>query len=500
VRRAKYAAGIEPAPVITDDNVGNAIIRGGVLRVFAFSYSAALGVVATAVISRVTGPAGFAEYVTAMSLITIAISLSDFGLVPLGMREFTALEEPERTRSLRALITLRLVLAALAGVVIVGFAWLDSYPQGLVTGLALAAVGLVFIALHFSYVVPIQATFRLNTIAWLEALRQTLIVVPMIVAAIVTEKIGVVIASYLPAGIVIAVVTGLIARKISSIVPSLDFAAMGRLLRHVGTFAVAATVSTTYAFIAQIVSNSVLSERDSGLFGLAFRVFAVLVGAGMAAIGGAFPLLVAAVEQDDRERYDYAVRRLLQTAALAGAFCAVALVTGASVAIAILGGAEFAGAEGAVQFVGLALPASFMVLVGGAALLAVRQHGRLLAITLIGASSSIVATWLLASNFGMYGAVGGIVIGENVLAVGYLWGVSRVSKVAVPRARWLLGILAVGAFSCLPALLPIAGVFSLALGAAIFAAAVLGLGIVPPELVDNARGLAGNLSGRSGER
>lgn len=479
-----------------DAAVGNTIIRGGVLRLVAFGYSAVLGVVATAVISRAVGPHGFAEYVTAMSLISIAMSFSDVGLLALGLREFAAQSGSAQERSLRALITLRLALSIVCAIAVVIFAVLVGYSTALVTGLSLAGVGIVFLSLHASYTVPIQGTFQLNVVAGLEALRQTLVMGMMIAAALGTGSIGAVIATYLPAAIAIAFATAIFARRISSIVPSLDFPEMRQLLRHVGTFAIAATIGSTYGFFAQVVSNTVLPKDESGLFALAFRVFAVLVGAGYTAISGAFPLLVAAVEAGDRERYDYAVRRLLQVSILAGLICTVGLVTGADFVTLVLGGSDFSGADTAVAVVGLALPSSFIVLTGASALLAARRHVHLVAIALIGASASIAATAALAAQWGTVGAATGIVVGETVLAAGYLWGIGKVSPRALPRASWAVAVLAAGALCCASALLPASGLVCALIGLALFAGIVIFSGLIPPELKQNAQGVLGRLTGR----
>lgn len=488
------AAAPDPQGNPAEQNIGTAIIRGGVVRMFAFAYTAALGVTATAVISRAVGPNGFALYVTAISLITIATFLSDVGLAALGLREFAALKGAARVRSLRALITLRLVLAVVGSFGIVGFAVLHGYSDNLVAGLALAGVGLCLISLHVSWLVPIQATFRLNMVAALEALRQTLLMGLMIAAAVASGDIGLVVAAYLPAGLLIALATIPASSRIAPVTPSLDFAEMRSLLSHVGIYAIVATVGSTYAFFAQVVSNAELGEQESGLFALAFRVFAVLVIASFTAVGGAFPLLVVAFKEDDERRYRYALRRLVQTAFITGVGCSVALITGAAAVTALLGGSEFAGAEGGIRVIGIALPASFVVAAGGAALLAARRHAHLFVITVVGAGSSIIATALLAARYGILGASTGIVIGESVLAAGYLWGVRQVSGLAIPRARWALGVAVLGAVCCLPALFPVSGFLAAAAGLSGFTAGAFALRLVPPELVDNARGVLGRFA------
>jgi O-antigen/teichoic acid export membrane protein len=471
-----------------DQDVGSKIVAGGIFRLAAFGVATALGVVSIAIISRVIGPSDFALFTTALSLITISSSVSDIGLLSLGIREFAALSGDARVRSQRALITLRFMFASVASLLIVLFAWLDNYPTGLLYGLIAAAIGLCGLSLHASYNVPIQATYQLKTMAILEVSRQTLVALGMAVAAIVTGEIGWIVAIYLPVGITMALASAYYARRITPTMPSWDWSAMVGLLRHVGTFAVAASIGAIYAYVAQVICNAILPAHESGLFALAFRVFAVLIGACMVAVSGAFALLVTAARTDP-ERMAYATRRLLQTAALTGVACTVGLVTGATFVVAVLGGSEFADAAPIVAVIGLALPASFVVFTGSSVLLAAGRHSELVLVSVIGATASVLATTILAKSFSTTGAAAGIVVGETVIATGYLIQIARMDTHALPRLNWSIAVLVAGAIACAAALLPLPGIVCGVLGLLIFAGLAILLKLVPPELLDRLKAI-----------
>lgn len=468
------------------DDAGKAILGGGIWRVAAFGFATALGVLATAVVSRGLGPEDFALFTTAVSLIAIATSLSDFGLLALGLREFAVLEGEERARSQRALIMLRLILALVSSAGILAFAVLSNYPPEAIAGLAAAAVGLCLLSVHISYCVPIQATYRLGTIAVLELLRQVLTYGLMIVAVLLTSQVGTAIAVYLPVGIVMVVVSGTVARKIAPILPLLDFAVMRRLLGDLGAFAVASSAGAIYAYVAQVLSNAILTPHESGEFALAFRTYSVLIAACMTAVSGAFPLLVATATSD-RERLGYATRRVAQTALLGGGFSAVALLTGSAVVVTLIGGAAFDGAETVVALIGLAMPASFLLIVGSNVLLATGRHRQLIVISVVGASVSIVATGLLATALGAPGAAIGICVGETAIAAGYAWELRRMDRGMLPTGRWVFGLGLVIAVSCLAAFLPLPDLAKAVIGAAVFVGGVLIARLLPPELIDTVR-------------
>lgn len=471
------------------DNLGAKIISGGIWRVVALGFATAVSVTGTAIISRQIGPAGFAQFATSLSLVSIAITLSDFGLLALGLKEFTEREGADRERNIRALIALRLLLSLAAAIGIVAFALISGYPEELVIGLGVAGLGLAALSLQASYLVPLQATFRLGEVAAVDALRQVLVTGLMVAAAVTTGQVGAIIAALFPAGIVVAVVVGFMARGVSPIRPSFDLPEFRRLLSLVSVYALAATIGGMYAFVAQVASDHVLSPHESGEFGLAFRTFAVLVAGGIAAIIGGFPLLVHAAGSDDTERLVYAGRRMLQTSWLAGLTCTVGLVTGATVVADVLGGEEFAGAAPAIALIGLAVPMSFVLYAASSLLLANKIHKELVLVCVFGALASVAATVVLADVHGANGAAIGIVLGESVIAAGYLWILQRTEPRLLPRAGWaLLGLLAAAA-ACLPALMPLPGLVQVTLGLSVFACLALLLRLLPPELLDRLRAL-----------
>lgn len=466
------------------ENIGVKIVNGGAWRLIAYGFATGVAVLSTAVVSRAIGPVDFAAFTTAISLISIATGFTDFGLLALGIREFAALRGAERERHLRALITLRLIFTGIGAVVIVAFAIAAGYSQGVVKGLAVAAVGLWVTSLYISYCVPLQATYRFNELAALDASRQGLWSGLMILAAITGGGVGLIIATLLPTAIIVTIAAGLLAHRIASVVPSWDPPAMRSLLASVGAFAVAASVGASYAYLAQVASDAVLSGHDSGQFALAFRVFAVLIGAGYVVIIGAFPLLVTTAKDQDLERMAYATRRVMQAGILAGFACAVGLLSGAAFVVSILGGPEFDGAVELVAIIGFALPSSFVLLAGSTVLLAAGRHRALVLVAVVGALVSIAGTTLLAAEFGGTGAAIGIVLGELLLATGYLVAISRVDRSALPTFKWFGGVLlAVGA-GCAVSLTGLPSFIEAILALVVYGAAAVLLGIVPPEIRD----------------
>lgn len=489
--KAVVADGVE-LPIAEDsvaaqDNIGKKIVGGGAWRIVAYAFATLIAVFAISIISREVGPVDFAQFTTSLSLIAIAIQISDFGLLSLGVREYAALSADTRERTFRALITLRVMTSTLAAVGIVVFGIVMNYPQELVIGLAFAGGAVVIGAMQTSFTVPLQATYRLNLMAMLDATRQLLMSSSMITAALLTGSVGVIIATNLPVSIVMAVLAGCLVFRQVSILPSWDLKTMRSLIGDVGAFAVASSVGLMYAYFSQIVSDAVLSGHESGQFALAFRVYAVLLAGWVIAVSGAFPLLVTS-SRDDIQRMIFATRRLIQTSVVVGAACTVGLVTGADFVVDVLGGAEFEEAAQLIAIVALGLPATFTVVTGSTVLLASGRHRELVAVSIAGAAVSIIFTWIASSLWDGVGAALGLTVGEVVIALSYLWLVWRIDRSALPGLLWLLGVVVAALAGCAIALTGLPALAAAIAGGAIFLVVGLVLRIFPPELTDRIPG------------
>jgi O-antigen/teichoic acid export membrane protein len=485
--RAIVADGVElpvdAATVDQDQNIGSKIVSGGAWRIVAYIGSTVLAVASTSIISREIGPINFAEFTTCLSLLAVAMQISDFGLLALGVREYAAQTGAARVRGFRAMTTLRFAFSIVAAAVIMAFAALAGFSNGLMLGLAAASIGLLFNSLQSSYIVPLQATYRLNALARLDVTRQALTSGLMVAAALLVGGVGSIIAVNLPVALVMVFLAVVLVRGEVPLLPSWNRTAMRELLADVGTFAVAASIGTLYAYIAQIVSDAVLTPFESGQFALAFRVYSVMLLGWMVAVSGAFPLLVTS-SRDDVERMVYATRRLVQTSLLVGTVSLVGLVTGADFVVAVLGGPEFTEAAELIAIIGLALPATFTLVTGSTVLLASGRHRELVSISVVGATLSIAMTWFAATQWGGVGAALGIVVGELLIASGYLVVVRRIDRDALPRLRWVLAVAVAGVLGCAVALLSLPGLVAALVGGAVFLLAGLALNIFPPELTD----------------
>ena len=71
---------------------GAKVIRGSVLRSGAYGATVMLGILSAALMTRHLGVAAFGQYVTVLSIVTVATGLSDVGMSNIGVREYSVRE------------------------------------------------------------------------------------------------------------------------------------------------------------------------------------------------------------------------------------------------------------------------------------------------------------------------------------------------------------------------------------------------------------------------
>lgn len=279
------------------------------------------------------------------------------------------------------------------------------------------------------------------------------------------------------------VLTVSLVRRSTPTMPSFELAEWRELLKDALPFVAATAVAAVYLRVAVILVSLIASAQDTGYFGASFRIVEVLILVPQLMVSAAFPIFARAA-RDDPTRFSYAVQRVFEAGLLLGAATAVALALGAELVIDVVGGAAFQPAADLVRIQGVALLAAFAGAALSYALLSMRRHRELLYVNGIALAANVVLTSALTAAYGALGAAVGVALAELMLALGAGLALARVRS--GPRLsfrlapRIALAAAAALAVAALPGL-PAAG--RLAAGIGIYAALVLLLRAVPPELL-----------------
>lgn len=471
-----------PTSVLDETTAGRKVIRGSVLRSLSFALTVGLGVLSAALMTRYLGVVDFGRYVTVVSVVTVAIGMSDVGMSNIGVREYSVRDGADRDQTMRNVFGLRIALTGVAVVLAIVFAAIAGYPQVMVVGTLVATIGFVLTTVQHSLAVPLSAGLRLGWVAGLDVLRQAGLVLAVI--ALVLSGAGLLgfFAAPVPAALLVLAVTAWLVRGSIPFVPAFHPRAWGGLLRIVLPYAAASAVGAVYVSLVVVVTSLVASQQETGYFGAAFRVFSVLSAIPGLLIASAFPVLARAA-RGDRERLRYVLQRLWDAGLVLGAGVAVLTAVGAPEAIRVVAGPDFEPSVSALQIQAGALFASFFIAIWGYALLSLAAYRGLLIANVLALVLAGGLALALAPNHGADGAAVATLVGEVGLAVALGLQLMRahrdlrVDPELVPRV-----VVATGLALAVLLIPGLADVFDLALAAAVYCVAVVALRAVPDEV------------------
>jgi O-antigen/teichoic acid export membrane protein len=471
-----------PRDVLDTSAAGGLIIRGGVLRFLSYVAIVLLSLIPAVLLTRHLGTAGFSDYTTIISLVSVIALVTDIGMSNLGAREYAVREGAEREALMRNLLGLRVALTLFGALIAMVFAVCAGYDAARLGGTLVAGLAMVALVLQHTLAIPLAVELRLGVLSLFEVLRQALMVVGIVTLIALGAGIFPLLAVMLVVYLLLVPMTAVLVRGKISLRMELRPNRWLALLRPSLSFTLATAVGAIYVYTGQITTSLVASSHQSGLFALAFRVFFIAVIVPGMLVSGAIPLLARAA-RDDRERLAYAMQRIFEVSLILGAGAALGFVAAAPFIVEVVGGPKFAGAAPALRIQGVAMSASFLVAGWGYALLTLGRYRAMLTVNLLALAVSLGLTVLLAATHGATGAAVATLCGESTLAGSYLLVLARGHPELRPRLAIVLKvILAVAPGAVLVVVL---GVPSLALTAIVLA--VYGLVIVltraaPPEI------------------
>lgn len=443
-----------------------------------------VGLASTPLVVRHLGATGFGRYATVSSLIFIVTALTEGGLAALGLREYATGDTAARRRLIQNLLGLRVVLVLVASVLATGFALLAGYTRAQVIGTVLLSGSLMLLAYAHTLGIDLSARLRLGWVSALEFLRQFATAVGMIILVLAG-------ASLLPffavapvaSAIVLALTVVAVDRKVP-LKPAFTRADQLTLLRKTAVYAAATALGVLYFQLAMILTSLVTGAKETGYFGVSFRIMELVNGVPWLLSTTAFPLIARAA-QTDAQRLRYALSRMTDVALVAGAALTLGISLGAPFAIAVVAGDGFGRSVEALTILAFAPPATFMIATLAYALLAIDAQRLMLIANAVAVVVMLVATPLLAHSYGATGAAAGAVGTEWVLVIAYVLALGRarpdlrVGLAHVPRILLAAGVGAIpGVF------LPLPSVARALLAVAIFGVLAILLRVIPDEAFD----------------
>lgn len=470
--------------LLDTSEAGPRVIRGSLLRLAGYVFGTLATVASSAVVIRHLGVVDTGRFITVSAIAMIVSTVSDLGLTGIAVRDYSAGPRSEGRQLLRNLLGMRLAIASVGVVVALLFALAVNYPAVMVAGTAIAGAGAIVLAVQQGYSIPLQVGLRFGWVAGLQLAIQVGASIEAVLLVLAGAGLTPFFALQLPLVIPALIVTVAIGGHDARVLPAFDWQAWRRMVGRVLPYSAAVVLSVVYFQIAQVMVSVLSSASETGYFGVAFRVLVSFTALPPLLVSTALPLLARAA-RDDAARFGYASRKLAETMTIAGAGVAVALFLGAGFAVEVVGGGHFGQSVDVLRILSVALLGTFVIGARGYALLSL---DRLRAMLISNAVALLVVVGAGAPLIRAYGATGAaiaMVAAELSLALCYEIALSRER----PELRLTLGFIlrvAVAAAVAIGAGLgpDVAPVAAAVIGTIVYGAALLALGIVPPEIRD----------------
>ncbi|MEA2220710.1 MAG: hypothetical protein QOJ35_3336 [Solirubrobacteraceae bacterium] len=498
-RRINNVAAIVPAPSTdSDDTVerrsdaaqpdlldsseaGASVIRGSVLRLAGHVLGALAAVAASAVVIRHLGVVDTGRFVTVLSLVVIAGSISDLGLSAVGVREYAVRPRPEGHRLLRNLLGMRLAFVVAGVVLATIFAAVAGYTDVMVLGTVVAGVGMTLFVTQQSLAIPLHVRLRFGAVAGLVLLGQVGVAVVAALLAVAGAGLLAFFAMNIPIMAAVLVLTVVVGGGEMRVLPAFDGIEWRRLLGRILPYSAAVVLSVLYFRVAQVMVSLLSSGTQTGYFGVSFRVLETLTTIPPLLVSSALPILARAA-RDDADRFAYAGRRLAETMLIAGIGLALVLFLGAQICIDVVAGPGFEPSVEVLRILACALVGTFVIAARGYALLSLNSMRAILVSNAVALGVVAVAGVPLISAHGATGAAITLLTAELTLAVCYEVALTRTRR-GLRMAPGFLARVLVATIAALPVvLLDLSPVVATAIGTVVYGGVLLALGAVPGEL------------------
>jgi O-antigen/teichoic acid export membrane protein len=478
------AADTSERELLDRPEAGPAAVRGGAVRVVGYGVGIILTTGSAALLFRHLGVDDTGRYVTVLALIAIVVGVTDVGLTTIGLRELAVREAPEQRRLLENMLGVRLTLAIAGVLAVTAFAWIAGYTRSMVLGTVLAGIGVVAIAMQSTLGMVLMARLQFGWVTALEIVRQAVLAALIVTLVLAGAGLLPFLAAQAPAAIVALVLTAWLVRHDAPLLPAFRGGEWRVLIREVLPYSAATIVATLYFRSALIVLGLVSTDTQTGYFGAAFRVMDVLLLLPGLMVGAAFPIFSRAA-RDDHDRLAYGVSRVFQASLVAGGAVLVGLVLGAPFAIDVIAGHGFAPSADVLRVLAIALFVSFAATTLFYALLSLRMHGAILAVSCLVFAVSVAVAAVFGSLHGARGAAWATVAAELAGITLAATMLARRHPDVAPGLRGIPPVLVSIGLALLVWLIPgLPSVVAALLGVAIYAGSAWVLGAVPAEVVD----------------
>jgi O-antigen/teichoic acid export membrane protein len=456
--------------------------------------NAAIGVVGIGITTRYLGVGPYGALVAAVAYISIVNVLTDIGVWTIGAREMA--KRPEETQRLvSALLTAGLGIAALAGAVAIGLAFL-LYP-GADHELQRRAIAMLMITLPLAGPAGAAAAYFIAQqrayVGMIGAVGQSVVLLVVLILATTLDW------GY--SGVVLAYVLGAAAQGLLMVafslgkvrlLPSRDFKLTVSLVRSALPVGGSLLLNTIYWRLDLILLSLFVADTAVALYGLAYKVLDFLIVLPAYITVTLLPEFARLAAQ--RDHLDRIMQRAFSVMVIGAVPLLVFFVVFADQIVRLAGGAAFAGSAVLLRILMVGVAMSYLTGLFAQGLVALDRQRALLVAGLPIVFLNLAANLALIPALGNKGAAIAFVLTELVayIVLRRVYAKAAAPPDFVAPVRTALAgccmalagvvLLAPGAHSASPVLVLAAGGV---LRTALYAGALYALRAMPPEVHSN---------------
>jgi O-antigen/teichoic acid export membrane protein len=469
--------------ILRSAGAGKKVVHGSALRLGANLAALVFALATATLLLRHLGVEESGRYVTVMSLVGIALAIVDQGLNVSASKDLTMCPRDERRTLLANVVGQRLIVAAFAWVVLVGFALVAGYPREMVVGTALAGAGIMLVAIGNSMLVPLTVDLRNAGIAFVEMLRAFIVLVGVLLLVVAGAKLDAFLALQILVGLTVLIMVPLLVGRAGVVRPRWDRCRQRALMRTALPIAAALVLGQVYFRLVIVLMSLISTPKEVGYFGGSLRAMEALIALPILVASVALPVMTAAA-QENRARLRYAIEGLSEGAVIAGMLIILVTIRAADPVMRAIGGAEFEPAGNVLRIQVVALLFIALYQIWTVALVALGRQRQLIFTNALGLAAVAIFAAILVPPLGAKGGAIASVSADIVLAGLIYWRLHvSVGRVTV-KTSFLIRVAVAAAASGAAMLLPIGDIPAAILAAIVFLGVGLAVGMVPKELRD----------------
>lgn len=365
--------------------------------------STALGFVAFGMMTHYLGTEKFGWYTTAISFLQFVGILTDFGMTPVTAQ---MLSEPlvDRTKTLRNLLTFRLVTSVVALTIAPAIALFFPYPVEVKIAISFSTLSFLAIALNQVFLGWYQSKLTMHIHALGEVLGKLFLVIGIWILIYQRQSFLPIMMMVTASSILFTTVLYLAIRREASLGLAFDFDMWKKIIIKLWPISISIIFNVVYLRGDTLILPFYRPQTDIGLYGAAYRVVDVLTQSAMMLMGLFLPLLAHAWSHSHKEEFRQNYQRAFDTMMLMGLPLIVSTYILADQIILFVAPESFAAAGPILRILTLTVGGVFFGAIYGHLAVAINKQKATIWIYVSTAILTLIGYFIFIPRYGITGA------------------------------------------------------------------------------------------------